>query len=81
MIHFSYYSAKQEETIEMQTDLADVSVSELCEMFERFLLAMGYVLPENSSIGIIEDDEEWQKCVSCGGPAKNDWCGFCLEEE
>ena len=78
MIHFSYYNQRLEETVEMQTDLDDVSVSELCEMFERFLLAMGYVLPENSSIGIVE---EWQKCASCGGPSKNDWCGFCLEEE
>lgn len=23
----------------------------------------------------------WQKCVSCGGPAQSDLCGFCLEEE
>lgn len=22
-----------------------------------------------------------RKCVSCGGPAKDDWCSFCLEEE
>ena len=21
------------------------------------------------------------KCVSCGGPSRNDFCGFCLEEE
>ena len=27
------------------------------------------------------EGEKWQKCVSCGGPAKNDMCGFCLEEE
>lgn len=26
-------------------------------------------------------DERWQTCVSCGGPAQNDTCGFCLEEE
>ena len=25
--------------------------------------------------------KKWQKCVSCGGPAQNDMCGFCLEEE
>ena len=25
--------------------------------------------------------EKWQTCVSCGGPAQNDMCGFCLEEE
>jgi len=24
---------------------------------------------------------EWQKCVSCGGPSKSDFCGFCIEEE
>ena len=29
----------------------------------------------------IQPDEEWQKCVSCGGPAKDKWCGFCMEEE
>lgn len=22
-----------------------------------------------------------QKCVSCGGPSKNDFCEFCLNEE
>lgn len=27
------------------------------------------------------ESEKWQKCVSCGGPAQNDMCGFCLEEE
>ena len=27
------------------------------------------------------EDEKWQTCVSCGGPAQNDTCGFCLEEE
>jgi len=27
------------------------------------------------------EDEKWQTCVSCGGPAQNDMCGFCLEEE
>jgi len=26
-------------------------------------------------------NERWQTCVSCGGPAQNDTCGFCLEEE
>ena len=28
-----------------------------------------------------EEKEEWQDCVSCGGPAKDKWCGFCMEEE
>ena len=23
----------------------------------------------------------WKKCVSCGGPTKNDFCGFCINEE
>lgn len=27
------------------------------------------------------ESEKWQTCVSCGGPAQNDMCGFCLEEE
>ena len=27
------------------------------------------------------EGEKWQTCVSCGGPAQNDMCGFCLEEE
>jgi len=27
------------------------------------------------------ENEKWQTCVSCGGPAQNDMCGFCLEEE
>lgn len=22
-----------------------------------------------------------RKCVSCGGPAKNEWCEFCIQEE
>jgi hypothetical protein len=25
--------------------------------------------------------DKWQTCVSCGGPAQNSMCGFCLEEE
>ena len=25
--------------------------------------------------------KKWKKCVSCGGPAQSDMCGFCLEEE
>ena len=56
MIHFSYYNERNEETIEFQTDMEDATVGELCEMFQRFLLATGYVLPENSSVQIIEDD-------------------------
>ena len=27
------------------------------------------------------ENEKWQTCVSCGGPAMNKMCGFCLEEE
>jgi hypothetical protein len=27
------------------------------------------------------ENEKWKNCVSCGGPAQNDMCGFCLEEE
>jgi len=27
------------------------------------------------------EGEKWQTCVSCGGPAQNSMCGFCLEEE
>ena len=27
------------------------------------------------------ENEKWQTCVSCGGPAMNTICGFCLEEE
>ena len=27
------------------------------------------------------EGEQWQTCVSCGGPALNDMCGFCLKEE
>lgn len=56
MIHFSYYNKRNEETIEFQTDMEDATVGELCEMFQRFLLATGYVLPENSSLQIIEND-------------------------
>ena len=25
--------------------------------------------------------KNWPPCVSCGGPAQSDMCGFCLEEE
>ena len=25
--------------------------------------------------------ESWRTCVSCGGPSKDDFCGFCIEEE
>ena len=28
-----------------------------------------------------KEKQKWKKCVSCGGPALNDFCGFCLEEE
>ena len=28
-----------------------------------------------------EDEEELKKCVSCGGPSKDDFCEFCLKEE
>ena len=39
------------------------------------------------NVGFVElvkkglENEKWQTCVSCNGPAKNDMCGFCLEEE
>lgn len=28
-----------------------------------------------------KDSPEWNTCVSCGGPTKSDFCGFCLDEE
>ena len=56
MIHFSSYNERTQETIEMQTEMEDATATELCEMFQRLLLSMGYVLPENSSVQIIEDD-------------------------
>jgi hypothetical protein len=28
-----------------------------------------------------EEEKQWDTCASCGGPALNDFCGFCLEEE
>ncbi|MDC3304629.1 hypothetical protein OAV48_00785 [bacterium] len=39
------------------------------------------------NVGFVElikkglEGEQWQTCVSCGGPALNDMCGFCLKEE
>ena len=27
------------------------------------------------------DDDDWYECIGCGGPAKDTWCGFCLNEE
>lgn len=56
MIHFSHYNERTEETIEMSTDMEGMTTHELCDMFERFLLAMGYVLPENNSVQIAEND-------------------------
>lgn len=56
MIHFSHYNERTEETIEMQTDDEEISTHEICDMLERFMLAMGYVLPENCSVQIAEND-------------------------
>jgi hypothetical protein len=39
------------------------------------------------NVGFVElvkrglESDKWQTCVSCNGPAMNDMCGFCLEEE
>ena len=55
MIHFSHYNEQTEETIEMTTDI-DITTHELCDMLQRFMLAIGYVLPENCSVQIAEDD-------------------------
>lgn len=56
MIHFSYYNSQMEETVEMQTEMDDVSTYELCDMLERFMLAIGYSLPENCGVQIAEKD-------------------------
>ena len=31
----------------------------------------------------LNDDakDDWQECVSCGGPSKDDFCWFCINEE
>jgi hypothetical protein len=55
-IHFSHYNEATQETIEFQMDMKDPTTNEVCEMFQRFLLAMGYVLSENSCVRIVEDD-------------------------
>jgi len=26
-------------------------------------------------------EKKWKTCVSCGSPAQDDFCSFCLEEE
>ena len=26
------------------------------------------------------EGEQWQTCLTCGGPAQSDTCGFCIEE-
>lgn len=56
MIHFSYYSEQTQETIEMQADDDAITTTELCNMLQRFMLACGYVLPENCSVQIVEND-------------------------
>lgn len=56
MIHFSYYNGQAQETVEIQTDDDAISTTELCDMLQRFMLACGYVLPENCSVQIAEDD-------------------------
>ena len=56
MITFSHYDERTKESVVMTTDLEGLSTHELCEMFQRFMLAMGYVLPENCSVQIVEDD-------------------------
>ena len=56
MIRFSYYDQRTDEAVELSTEMEDITTTELCGMFQRFLLAMGYVLPENSSVQIVEDD-------------------------
>jgi hypothetical protein len=28
-----------------------------------------------------QGNKAWHKCLSCGGPAQSDFCGFCIEEE
>ena len=56
MIQFSYYNGQTQETVEIQTDDDAISTTELCDMLQRFMLACGYVLPENCSVQIAEDD-------------------------
>lgn len=56
MIRFSYYDQRTDEAVELSTEMEDITTTELCGMFQRFLLAMGYVLPENCSVQIAEDD-------------------------
>lgn len=56
MITFSCYDQRTEETVEITTNMEGLSTHELCEIFQRFMLAMGYHLPENCSVQIAEDD-------------------------
>jgi hypothetical protein len=56
MIHFSYYHEQTQETVEMSTEMDDVTTHELCDMLERFMLAIGYSLPENCGVQIAEKD-------------------------
>lgn len=34
----------------------EASLDEMCEAFQGFLLSTGYVLPENSSVQIVENE-------------------------
>ena len=58
-VKFSFTSPELHQNIEISLDGENTSIEALFDAFQRFLGALGVVLPENVIVGLVElEDEE-----------------------
>ena len=74
MIHINKITEHEDGSATVEVEMLEESYRKIFEYGLQMLF-----------IKAVEDvergNDEWKKCVSCGGPSKSDFCGFCIEEE
>ena len=58
-VKFLYSSPELKQCVEISLDGDDTTLEALVDAFQRFVGALGIILPENTAFGLVElDDEE-----------------------
>lgn len=78
---FSYTETRDfEEALEVTMEVPERSINEMCEYFQRFLAAAGYIFEEGETIGSVHRSSE--SGYGCGGDVltfKNDGTPFVYD--
>lgn len=57
-VKFLYYSPELKQNVEVSLDGNDTTLEALVDAFQRFVGALGIILPENTAFGLVELEDE-----------------------